>query len=228
MVYSSFVTSIWYTPVAERSSANPSRFCLRTLPYRFISTIALSDDSNLDGIILPQWEDLILEYSIIDTDNVENFSIDRLPRNIRADLIDKIVELYYPTDDFYKILLLNIELMLNSRFSNENYNCTKCQERKLHYQKNCPYLPKEEHDPTFRLPFMGEIISECPMPKKDPTLCNRIMDAYKIQDLGHLPEKGGIGDQPIFFILAASRFQNKLDEIKRKQEEEAQKKRSQR
>lgn len=228
MLLSNFTETVWYTPKNQRAAERPARFLVKTLPYRFITFNDLSIlTKDFDGISHNTIVDFVLEHSIIDVENIfptKDILLgqlqNKLGQALTNELVEKALELFVPTQDFINKLHMNVELMLDDRFD-DTWECSSCQARHLDYGRNCPYLSEDTHDPRFKIPFAGEMITVCPIAKKDPILSKFVVEAYKMREKSLMPEVGGIGDQPIFFVVASQYLADRLQYYKNKAEEEA-------
>jgi hypothetical protein len=226
MLYSNFAQEIWFTPKDEVASAKPLRVLLKTVPYRFTEIFRLSDYHDSTDI-----ERKLLNYCILDIENiVSDVPVSEIIKNPRhylpSDLINEMVEfildLWLPSEEFTSTMVATVELMVDPRFSDNTWNCQVCQRRKLDVQRNCPLIEGTEHlDPNFAVPFMGETITICPVSEKDEQLGQVILEGYNFKDAGFLPEPGSMGDQPVFFVVGTQALSDRIKYFKRRAEEEA-------
>lgn len=223
MLYNNFFSQVWYTPISERDQLVPTRFLLKPLSYKTYSSI-YSRQLLPDGVEKDLFHDIILQESIMEVDNLQlDSSIPigaQLPSEIFNELITTILNLYTPDSDFYKTLNLSLDIAVNPRFSGETWDCTICQSKKLHFQRNCYLVPEEEHDETFGVPVLGEIIRTCPINLKDDIIVDAAFSGRNMKESGCLPEVGGIGDQTVFFAIASQKAHSTIEYYKNKQAEE--------
>jgi len=225
-MYSNFKQKVWYTPQSQKDEQKPVRFLLQTIPYRFTSLMVI--DKGSSGLSVT---DFMKEHCIIDFQNITtDIPKDKFIQNLDAyidremfnDIVERILTLWFPDADFMQKLKITIELMLDPRFAGDTWNCTTCQKRKLDKQRNCPLIEGVEHlDPMFKLPFMGETITQCPVSSKDEELQQLLLDGHAIQDSNYLPEVGGIGDQPIAFVLGTQHLAERIKYFNRQAEEQS-------
>ena len=222
MVYSNFFTQVWYTPQSERESVQPSTFLLKSPSYKFYSQIGYYNKFP-EGVIEESLDSSLLEHCLIDAFNVKNYEKPSdLPPEVQQELIDAIVELFYPQEDFFSILDFTLTLSLDPKFTNGSWDCKTCQEKRLDKQRNCPFLDKEEyHEDSFKILVGDDLYSVCPMNKKDDLLLSLSIEAYKILDSGFLPTVGGYGEQPLLFCLTSRAVKDKLRYYENKKLEEA-------
>ncbi len=229
MMYSNFNQKVWYVPQSQRDEQKPVRFLLQTIPYRFTSLATL----NIDSAVIP-FNDFIIEQCIKDFQNIETdipkaLVIKNLETYIGKemfdDVINQVLELWSPTSGFLSTLVTTVELMLDPRFNDGTWHCRTCQERGLDKQRNCPLIEGVEHlDAMFKLPFMGETITECPVAEKDEALGQLLLEGHNFREINKLPESGGMGDQPIIFVTGTQHLAERLKHFNRQAEEEALKK----
>lgn len=228
MLYSNFTIKVWYTPLSERDRSRPARFLLKTLPYRFLNNAVLSNVSDLEMDI----SDYIRKECIIDFENIDiphgidkQAILDNLETFVGLDivqeLVQKILELFSPSTEFLSTLVTTIELMVDPRFSDGTWFCPTCQRRGLDRSRNCPYLGNMHFDPMFKLLFMGETVTQCPVDKKDEALGKVLLEGYNFREIHQLPELGGIGDQPILFVLGTQHLAERIKHFQREAEKEA-------
>lgn len=226
MMYSNFNQKVWYTPQSQRDELKPVRFLIKTIPYRFTSLATLS----VDNIIIPV-NDFIIEHCIVDYQNIiTDIPKDLVIKDIETyigkemfnDVIGKIVELWAPDSQFLSTLVTTVDLMLDPRFNDGTWSCHNCQKRGLDKQRNCPLIEGVEHlDPMFKLPFMGETITTCPVVEKDEALGQLLLEGHNFREINKLPEDGGMGDQPIIFVTGTQHLAERLKYFNRQAEEEA-------
>jgi len=220
MIYSNFYTNFWYIPQLERDSVRPARFLIQSPSFKLYTLIAMSYDT--DGVIPEFIDHLLLDHCIVGMENVDG--LDRpseLPLDIQQDLLQKLMELFYPNQEFYSKLDISLDLFMDSKFQGETWSCQKCQERRLDRQRNCPYLDKAEYyEDNYRLIVGDTTYTECPIPLKDNLLVGKVMEAYRIAEATQLPEVGAYGNQPVFWAIASQRMKEKVSHYERKQMEE--------
>ena len=222
MVYSNFFNNIWYTPLSERESVKPSIFLIKPPSYKFYSQIGMYNTLP-EGVIEESLDDSLLKHCVISSINVENFECPtELPVEVQKELIDAIISLFYPKEDFLEILNFTLTLSLDPKFSNESWSCSNCKAKGLDKQRNCPFLDKEEyHEDDFNIQI-GEIsYGICPMNKKDDRLLSLAIEAYKFFSSGFLPTSGGFGEQPLLFCILAMAVKDKIKYYEDKKLEEA-------
>lgn len=220
MIYSNFYTNFWYIPQSERDSVRPARFLIQSPSFKLYTLIAMSYAA--DGIIPEFIDHLLLDHCVIAYENVDGLDKPSdLPLEIQQDLLQKLMELFYPDFEFYNKLELSLDLFMDSKLQGETWSCQKCQERKLDRQRNCPYLDKAEyHEDGYRLTVGDEVYTECPIPLKDNLLVGKVMEAHKIAESNQLPEDGAYGNQPVFWAITSQKMKDKLNQYERKQMEE--------
>lgn len=219
MVYSNFYQQLWYTPHSERDSVRPARFLIQSPSFKLYTMIASNDE--IDGISKEPIDFLLLDHCVIQWENVDGLLHPReLPLDIQQDLIAKIIEVFYPTEEFYKVLSISLDILLDNKF-NDTWSCIKCQEKRLDRQRNCPYLnPEEFHEPTFKLTVGDDTFLTCPIPHKDNVLVGKAMEAHRIAEQGFTPESGAYGDQTIFWAVTSQQLKEKINHYERKHMEE--------
>lgn len=225
MLYSNFREGFWYTPQSQREELlTPARFFIKPLPYKIFSL--LNDHQELgQGLSRDNTYERILDIAIVDYDNIINPTDSNwwgiLPEDLRNELIATILESSMPSADFLNKLDINIELTINKRFQDESWDCAKCQSRNMHYQRNCPYLPSEEHEDTFSIRVLDNVYRVCPMSIKDQQLIRSAFEAKNLRDMHGLPLEGSIGEQSIFFVVVSQRLIAAIEREKARQQEEA-------
>jgi len=224
-MYSNFNQKVWYTPQSQKDEQKPVRFLIKTIPYRFTSILSI--DSEQDYLLINEFikEHCILDFKNIITDIPKNDFIQDLelyiPKEMYEDLIHKIMELWSPDEDFLHTLTTTVELMVDPRFSDSTWNCKLCQKRGLDKQRNCPLIKGTDHlDPMFRLSFMGETRTSCPVTEKDEVLSRILLEGHGFREMRQLPESGGLGDQPILFVTGTQHLAERLKYFNKKAEEE--------
>lgn len=228
MRYTNFNTPLWYTLDSERDSLTPTRFLLNPLPYRVYSQMSNYQELP-DGIEAQQLHELILEQSIVATENLLGVTdtpiwSSIMSKDIQDELLHTIVSLYTPNVAFYDTLAITLDLSINPKFSDPSWNCKVCQERKLDTQRNCPFLdPEEYHEDTYSLQVLDEMVRVCPMNKKDNNILQQAFEARNIRTNNTLPEVGGIGDQTVFFVVASQKVEAVIKHYERKQLEDSKK-----
>lgn len=225
MIYSNFHTTFWYTPIAERGELSPARFLLKTLPYKTYSLMT-SQQVLPEGSISLDLHETILEQAIVSSENISNIPLDSswysiLPLDLRNELLEVIVSSSIPNQKFFETLDLTLELAIDSKFQGNDWNCKNCQARKLDYQRNCPFLPEEEHEDTFSIQVADTMYRVCPMNLSDNNILQQAFEARSIRESGSLPEEGPVGSQSVFHIIASQKVINKIEYHKNKQLSEA-------
>lgn len=229
MMYSNFTQQVWYIPQSQRDELRPARFLLQTIPYRFTSFPTVINEGYADVVV--NINDFIVKNCIIDYRNIntpipketllENLE-DAVGSEMYNELIAKVMDLWSPTSEFLSTLVTTVELMLDPRFNDGTWHCPTCQKRGLDKQRNCPLIEDADHlDPMFKLPFMGETITACPVNKKDETLGRLILEGHNFREINQLPEPGGMGDQPILFVTGTQHLAERLKHFQRQAEEES-------
>jgi hypothetical protein len=227
MLYSNFTQQVWYTPESQRDSTKPTRFLLQTIPYRFTSILGFASEDKTINIDIVEFilKNCIIDYRNLYTTKSKDEVLSNLQDFLSAALIDelvsKVLELWSPTTEFMSTMVTTVELMIDPRFSNNTWHCKTCQAKKMDYGRNCPLLDTSEHDVLFKLPFMGEMITKCPVAEKDEALGQTILEGYNFREISELPEAGGIGDQPILFVIGTQHLAERLKHFQRQAEEEA-------
>jgi len=216
MLYSNYYRAVWYIPQSERESVKPASFLIQSPPYKLY--LQIGNPLNIPGVIPENIDELLLTTCIKSSYNVKNLSdYSELTEEVRQDIIQSIIGLFYPDSEFMESLEFSLDSSLDERFSNETWNCAKCQEKGLDKQRNCPMRDKAEyHDDSYSITIGDVEYSECPMPKKDMELLHQAFDAYRIYDSGFLPEVGAYGDQPLLFCILAQRVKDKLKSYEQK------------
>lgn len=224
MILSNFYNKLWYTPKVERESVKPSAFLLQSPSFKLYTQIG-KPPSDTEGIIPESLDELLLSACIKDSLNVEGLtSYLELPKEIQQDLLDTIISFYYPDTRFFEKLSFSLDATLDSKFSADSWDCTKCQAKGIHKQKNCPLLdPKEYHDPEYSITVGEQTFSTCPMLDKDISMINLAFEANRIAESGFLPEAGAYGDQPLLFCLLSQKVKDKLKYYENKQMEDTRK-----
>lgn len=234
MLCVNFKTPYLYTMKTDRDSLNPSVFHLQPISYKTFSYL-YSFEKAPEGLSKINHTDLLLQESITHVDNLEDsFYLPSgklkpiiwtqvLPLESQQDLIELISNLFLPSKEFYDTLKTSLELAVNPRYSGEDWNCTRCQERKLHFQRNCYLVPKEEHEASISYQVLDEIVTECPINKKDPVLLDATFHARNYSESGFLPEEGSIGSQTVFFVVAYQKAASVINYHQNKRMEESNK-----
>jgi len=214
-----FHTSVWYTPEAERGSSSPAQFLIRTFPYHFLHLLQISSFvSKLEGVRSDSIEYSIITHCIVDYRNVFDASggipkkeelLAILPASIVTDLLGFILKIGMYNQEFISKLEDSLHAVSNPRFQDESWNCKTCQKRRLDRQRNCPFLPKEDHDSLVTYPTHSGITTICPIGNADISLVNMAIEARNYKSQALLPEDGGIRNQTVFFMIASQ----KVDEI---------------
>ncbi len=213
MLYTNFMEPIWYTIESDKDSLAPTRFLLKPLPYRMYALLVNRQplESNLE---YRDFTSQILNSSIVGYENIEGTSsnwISTLPQQLQQELLAVIMRLFIPTGPFMESLAVTVEMSINPKFQGDSWDCTKCQERKIHFQKNCPYLPEEDHDPDFYVQVLGVQHAKCPRFLVDNALAQASFEAHSINSGGSLPEAGGLGDQTVFYSIASQKMHNSIE-----------------
>jgi len=223
VVLDNFYNQLWYTPQSERESVRPARFLIQSPSYKLYTLIG--KPLNVSGATQEYIDHQILRHCIVSMENTEGLTDpSELPLEIQQDILAKIIELFYPTENFFQSMNISLDLVLDNKVSGDSWDCSVCQSKKLDRQRNCPYLDKEEyHEDTFKLSIGSEIYYECPIPKKDNNLLGKAFEAHRIADSGNLPEVGAYGDQTIFWVLASQRVKEKINYYERKELEDQRK-----
>jgi len=231
MLPSIFHTSLWFTPESQRNEENPAEFLIRTFPYHYLSTFKLSSEiAKLEGVYTGTIERTILEHCVVDFRNVVdasgriltvNETLKILPVSIINELLIFIFSIAMYDDKFISTLKSSLHVHMDPRFSDESWKCTTCQKRRLDRQRNCPYLPKEEHDSHITYPTMDGVVTECPVGKVDFIVTNNAIEAFNYRTNGMLPEDGGIRNQTVFFMLASQEVENIRNYFQEKERKKA-------
>lgn len=226
-----FHTSLWYTPKSQRDDDSPAEFLIQTFPYHFLSVFQLSGSvAKIDGVHNNTIERTILEYCVLDHKNVSSPDgtfinpkdlVKVLPLEIINELLTFIFEISMYTDDFLSEMENSIYSVYNPRFQDESWGCDYCQERKLDRQRNCPFLPKEDHDPHITYPTHSGTVRECPMGNINVLLTNKAVEAHRYREQSLLPEDGGIRNQTVFFMIASQKVMEISNYYENKRMEEA-------
>jgi len=178
-----------------------------------------------DGAKAPDLHETILSQSIQSTENVTNIIMgntwSQLPIDLRNELLEVIIKTSIPNKEFFDTLDITLELAIDSKFQGDDWECSNCQKRKLDFQRNCPYLDKEEHEDSFSLDINGETYRVCPMNLKDPELLQKAFEAKSLRESTGLPEDGSIGEQSAFYVICSQKVINKIETHKNKQMAEA-------
>lgn len=231
MLYSNFIQRVWFTPKSQIDSDLPARFRLQTIPYRFLDATLQGNLSEDDEVSLSisefVMENCVVDYENIMTSHDRHYTLrhldDLLPASVVAEIVEKALSLWSPDADFMSTLVTTVELMVDPRFADNTWHCKTCQAKGLDKQRNCPYLAEEQYDIMFKLPFMDDLITTCPVADKDEALGRILLEGYGIQELGSLPEEGGVGAQPILYVLGARHLAHRVKHFQRKAEEAARK-----
>lgn len=224
MLYNNFFSTVWYTPISERDSLAPTRFLLKPISYKTYIEIYNRQDLP-DGMSVDKPSDTLIYESVQSVDNldidlsVHNW-ISQLSISIVNELLTVITSAYLPNNDFHKTLALSLDLAVNPKFSSDDWDCIKCQEKRLHFQRNCYLIPEEEHDDTFTLQVLGEVVRKCPINSRDIHIIDGALTARNMYESSILPEAGGIGTQTVFFVIASQKARSVVEHYKNKQLEE--------
>lgn len=236
MLYSNFKHTIHYIPLSERDEVNPTVFLLQPLSYKTFTSL-YSLDSLPDGCYNQEYHNKLLQECIVSAQGLpaEFYTHGHLkpviwssvlPLDLQQELISLIDTLYLPNKDFYDSLALSLELTLNDKYKGESWDCTSCQARNLHKQRNCYLISKDEHEDSISYQVLDEIHTECPMNKKDVKLLDAAFHARNYSESGFLPEVGALGDQTVFFVIASQKTSAAIIRQQNKRAEESATKRN--
>lgn len=75
-------------------------------------------------------------------------------------------------------------------------SCSECREQGLDEYGNCPFLPKEKHNPNIVYNLGQEQFEFCPVPLVDKEAENDLLMANLFWQFGILPQNGGFLEQP--------------------------------
>ena len=171
--------------------------------------------------INPQSYRSVINKSIVDTKNAIGFpSIDAFANQIPNDdvkyLYDRLIEVSIVSREQLDELEKMLDVQFNPQFSEDSWNCTICQKKKLDYSRGCGYLPENKRDPDPILPrIAGKVVKQCPISTLDPYVTNQASMANNLMDAGLMPEDGGLGNQTEWFIRAALLYKRKIAEAER-------------
>jgi len=168
----------------------------------------------------------LLKDAIVGTQNIHGFPNYTILVNqlCAADvdyLYDKVMEISKVTEEQVHNLRDAIDLQFNAEYSDETWNCSVCQERKLDKSRGCGFLPEDKRDSAPFLPRVnGKRPTVCPISTVDNYIISQATMAYMIFDSGALPESGGLGEQTDWFIQAAMLYSRKVKEQQNTKQEE--------
>jgi len=160
----------------------------------------------------------IVSDAIVSTNNILNFpDIKTVGSQLHKEditfLYKCLIDISVVTGKQLDALNTIIDIQFNEQFSDESWDCTICQERKLDYSRACGFLPKNKRDPSPFLPKVnGKRFSECPVSTIDTYAISQASMAYSFLNSGILPEAGGVGNQTEWFVRASILYKRKYDE----------------
>lgn len=159
--------------------------------------------------------------AIIKTANAVGFpSISAFVRQLsKQDAIfiyDKLMELSVVSKAQLDALDAMLDIQFNPQFSDDSWDCTNCQAKKLDYSRACGFLPEDKRDPSPALPRIGtRRFSVCPISTMDAYVINKASMCHNMFAEGLLPELGGVGEQTEWFIRTALLYKRKIGEAER-------------
>lgn len=214
---------------------NPTIFHLQPLSYKTFTSL-YSLDSLPEGCSQQEFHNKLLQECIVYAQGLpDEFYIRSqlkpiiwssvLPYDLQQELIDIINKLFIPNKEFYASLNLSLELAVNSKYTGESWDCTNCQARGLHKQRNCYLIPKYDHEDFISYQVLDEIHTECPIYRKDSKLLDAAFHARNYSESGFLPEEGSLGNQTVFFVVASQKTNSVITYHQNKRAEEQSSKR---
>lgn len=225
-----FFIPVWFTPQQERDSLRPASFLLNPLKYKHLAVLQASLILKEGNELSIPTQDIILQDCVVDVFNVDtdmpiSLLVKELPLKLKQELVDTLIKYFYITQEDKKKIQQAIDFTLSDRFSDDTWQCENCQKKGLDKQRNCPLLPKEEQDkyynPLFSIPLGGEKLYQCPIGLIDHHLVVAINEAYGFLSKSILPEKGGMGDQTLFFGYASQAMHRAVEKYKAEQLKDA-------
>ncbi len=231
MIFTNYFIPLWYIPSQERGALRPTSFLLQPLPYKYysyLSTIPSVYSETKNGLSI-NIDHLAIQYSVLSVNNLIGYNpdeplVDLLPEEIYTDLLQAIKKHFFLSEEDKQKINDLAEYLLTERFQDESWSCEVCRERGLDKQRNCPLLSKEEQkkhfNESFFVPFNGRKVTQCPVGTVSLPDASAISEAGAFFRKGIFPEKGGMGDQTLFFGYAGQVMDNKVELKKQKMYEE--------
>ena len=211
-----FLTTVWL----ELPSDSDAAVLLKPLNHSEISSIQELEyikKHNKDYFKFDTYRTL-LSKSIVDTRNLIGFNtlydvIQQLPSEDIEFLYNRLIEISSISRTQLDSLSDMLDIQFNPQFSEDSWDCTICQKKKLDYSRACGYLPKDKRDPKAFLPAVnGRRFTQCPISTLDGFATSQASMAHSLFTNGVLPEPGGLGNQTEWFVRAALLYKRKLAE----------------
>ena len=158
---------------------------------------------------------------ILDTNNIDGFPdiatlVNYLPRADIDYLYTQLIEISQPTQKHMEELSLWLDIQFDPIFSDENWDCSVCQEKGFDVQRACGFLPEAQRIVRFKMKISGRTYTICPKSTIEPFEVTQAATAHKFYDSGNLPEDGSIGNQTIWFVRYAQAYQAALNTAEHK------------
>jgi len=147
-----------------------------------------------------------------------------LPQDYVNLLVEDILRNSVLPEGFGYQATTGLDLAMDDKFQSDDWDCTECQLRNLHKQRNCGYVDKKEWSDKFMLVVGTETFYECPMYSLDHQIISDMFKTYSMSELGNLPDTGGLYDQTEFFVTSATLVRNKVKAMEKEAHEEMTKK----
>ena len=214
-----YLNPIW-VPLPSDSEVE---ILIRPLSHRDISSsqeihYTTSQNGNYTN---PQTYRSLLIPNVMEARNIIGFPsvgdlIKQLPNDDITYLYERLLEVSVVSREQLDELGTMLDIQFNPQFSDDSWNCTICQEKKLDWARGCGYLPEGKRDPKPFLPRIGtRVFTQCPISTLDPYVTNQASMAHSIMESGLLPENGGVGNQTEWFVRSALLYKRKIAEAER-------------
>jgi len=169
----------------------------------------------------PETLQSVLSSSVLDTTNTIDFPsisllLEQLSKEDLKFIYDKLLSISTLSSEQIDEITDMLSVQFHPSFSDDSWDCTTCQEKKLDYSRGCGFLPEGKRDPAPMLPRVGERrFSQCPLSSLDFHVLNKASMAHNLFIAGTLPEDGGIGAQTEWFVRVSIIYKRKLAEAER-------------
>lgn len=220
-----FLEPIWF----KLDEEGIAQLLIKPLNYKQIqSHFELSSLAQQDSLVFRRTTDDILIGQTLDFVGLDTFpDIRSIYKQLTPDqkqkLFDRLIAISKPDDTFLSELRAQLFVYMDDRFTDDNWKCTVCTERKLRYARACGFDPEDKRDLTFNMVIRGNRYLQCPISTLDNNWLSQATIAYRAYTSGLLMEDGALGSQTAWFVDLSNLYDSVVKTIEREYMEESRK-----
>lgn len=205
-----FRTPFWL----DLPSDDTVKLQFKPLSFKDIREVEYSNYlGNLDFLT----EDEIILRCLIDTFNVHGFPsnavlVTQLSKDDKASLVNSLILMSTLTSQQQDNLESVLSVALSPRLQGDNWDCATCVHKKLQPHRACGYTDPSTHL-EFKMKINNKVYTKCPISTLDKYITYLASEAYKLFDSGTLPEDGGVGNQTLWAVQAATIYKKLLNQL---------------